>query len=67
MYWSEYKTKTENNIDIDIVLNQTLQDLADCLFLFIQIKMPAPEDLNLKEITYQKVLSKILTSSSAET
>ena len=58
MYWSEYKTKTENNIDIDIVLNQTLQDLADCLFLFIQIKMPAPKDLNLKEITIKRYYQK---------
>ena len=52
--------------NIDILSDQTLLDLADCLFQFVPIKRTTLIDLNLKGVTYQKPLSKILTSFSIE-
>ena len=51
---------------LDIFLNQTLQDLADCLFWFIQIKITIQKGFKLKDIN-QKILLKILMSSSFRT
>ena len=51
---------------IDIFLNQTLCELADCLFWFIKIKVTVLKDLKLEDITLQKVLSTIITSLSME-
>ena len=48
-------------MNIHIFSNRTL---TDCMFQFIQIKMPILKDLNLEDITYQKVLSKIITLPS---
>ena len=42
-------------MSIDIFKNQALKDLRDCLFWFVIVP---------KGIIYQKVLSKIITSSS---
>ena len=52
--------------NIDILSDQTLLELTDCLFFF-PIRRTTLTDLNLKGITYQKPLSKILTSLSIET
>ena len=43
-----------------------LLKLTDCLFYFIQIKVIMLKDLNLKDITDQKILSRITTLSSME-
>ena len=45
---------------------QILLKLTDCLFYFIQIKVIMLKDLNLKDITDQKILSRITTLSSME-
>ena len=45
---------------------QILLQLTDCLFYFIQIKVIMLKDLNLKDITDQKILSRITTLSSME-
>ena len=45
---------------------QILLELTDCLFYFIQIKVIMLKDLNLKDITDQKILSRITTLSSME-
>ena len=45
---------------------QTLLKLTYCLFYFIQIKVIMLKDLNLKDITDQKILSRINTLSSME-
>ena len=52
-------------MSIDIFLNQTLQELADCLFLFIQMQI-MQKGIKLEGIIYQKVLLKIIMSSSTE-
>ena len=46
--------------------NQTLLELIDYLFQFIQMKMMLLKDLKLKDNTYQKRLLKIIMSSSME-
>ena len=51
-------------INIDIFSNQTLLELTDCLLQVIQIKITIQKDLNLKDITYQKLLSRLTTPSS---
>ena len=53
-------------MNIDIFWNQTLWELTDCLFCLILIKMIMLKDSKLEEITYQKALSRIITSSSIE-
>ena len=45
---------------------QILLKLTDCLLYFIQIKVIMLKDLNLKDITDQKILSRITTLSSME-
>ena len=45
---------------------QILLKLTDCLFYFIQIKVIMLKDWNLKDITDQKILSRITTLSSME-
>ena len=50
----------------DIFWNQTLLELIDCLFYFIQMKMAILKDLKLEDITYQKALLIIIKSSSIE-
>ena len=45
---------------------QILLKLTDCLFYFIKIKVIMLKDLNLKDITDQKILSRITTLSSME-
>ena len=40
-------------------MNQTFQELIDCCFWFIQMKMVMQKAVRPKGITYQKVLSKI--------
>ena len=67
-YWNVYKTKSENKntMNTDIFLNQTLFETIDCLYQFINIKITMLKDLNLKDITYQNVSSKIITLSSME-
>ena len=50
----------------DILLNQTLQELTDLLFRFIQTKMAVLKDLMAKSSIYQNVLSKIITSLSTK-
>ena len=52
-------------INIDISANQTLKKLTDSLFWFIQTQM-MQKGIQLKDIIYQKVLSKMITSSSME-
>ena len=50
----------------DIFSNQTLKELRHCLFWFIQMEMTMLKDLQLEDITNQKVLLRILMSSSIE-
>ena len=50
----------------DIFSNQTLQELADCLFWLIQIKMAILKGIKPEDIIYQKVLLRIITKSSME-
>ena len=52
-------------INIDISANQTLKKLTDSLFWFIQTQM-MQKGIQLKDIIYQKVLPKMITSSSME-
>ena len=47
-------------MNLDIFSNQTLSELIDCLFWFIQIKMMILKDLNVEDIIYRKVQSKII-------
>ena len=42
-------------MNVDIFLKQTLLELTDYLFPFIQIKMTVLRDLKIEDITYQKV------------
>ena len=53
---------------IDIFSNQILLELNYCLFWFIQTKMTMlkKKKLKLKDITYQKELSKTIKSLSME-
>ena len=53
-------------MSINIFSNQTLQVLTDCLFWFIQTRMIIQKGKKLRDITYQKVLIRIITSSSVE-
>ena len=53
-------------VRINIFSNQTLQELADCLFWVTQIKTTFQKGIKPKCIIYQKVLSKAITSSSLE-
>ena len=54
-YYNRYKTKYENkNVTKDIFTNQILLESIDCLFQFIQLKMPMLKDLKLEDIIYQK-------------
>ena len=48
------KIKTQQ-MSKDILLNQILLELTDCLFQFTQTKMLILKDLKLKGITYQKL------------
>ena len=41
-------------INTDIFSNQVLLESINCLFYFIQMKMPMLKVLNLEDITYQK-------------
>ena len=69
VYWNKYKTKMEIRMqhrNIDVFLKQTLYVLAGCFFGFIQIEMTILKDLKVEGITYQKVLSRIITSSLME-
>ena len=50
----------------DIFSNQVLQELADCLFWLIQIKMAILKGIKPEDIIYQKVLLRIITKSSME-
>ena len=47
-------------MNLDIFSNQTLSELIDCLFWFIQIKMMILKDLSVEDIIYRKVQSKII-------
>ena len=47
-------------MNLDIFSNQTLSELIDCLFWLIQIKMMILKDLNVEDIIYRKVQSKII-------
>ena len=49
-----------------IFSNQILQELADCLFWLIQIKMTILKGIKPEDIIYQKVLLRIITASSME-
>ena len=51
---------------INICSNQPLQELTNCLFRFIQIKVVMLKDLKLEDITYQKVLLRIIMYSLME-
>ena len=51
-------------MNIDIFSNQTLFELSDYLFSFIQIKITIQKGITLKDIIYQKVLPKIIALSS---
>ena len=53
-------------MNIDIFFNQTLWELTNCLFWLVQIKATILKDLKLEDITYQKALLRIITSSSIE-
>ena len=53
-------------MSINIFSNQTLQVLTDCLFWFIKTRMIIQKGKKLRDITYQKVLIRIITSSSVE-
>ena len=53
-------------MSINIFSNQTLQVLTDCLFWFIQTRMIIQKGIKLRDITYQKVLIRIIMSSSVE-
>ena len=53
-------------ISIDIFSNQTLQEITDCLFCFIQINMTMQKGIKPEDIIYQKVLLKIIMSSSIQ-
>ena len=53
-------------MNIDIFFNQTLWELTNCLFWLVQIKTTILKDLKLEDITYQKALLRIITSSSIE-
>ena len=53
-------------MSINIFSNQTLQVLTDCLFWFIQTRMIIQKGKKLRDITYQKVLIRIIMSSSVE-
>ena len=51
---------------IDIFLNQTLQELTDCLFKLIQIKMTMQKGIKPEGIIYPKVSLRIMASSPTE-
>ena len=53
-------------MNLNIFSNQTLLELIDYLFQFIQMKMMLLKDLKLKDNIYQKRLLKIIMSSSME-
>ena len=53
-------------MSIDIFSSQTLKELTDCFCCFIQIKMTTQKGVNTEGIVYQKVLSRIIMSSSVE-
>ena len=57
---------TVQQTSTDILLNEALKELTDCLPLFIQTKVVVLKDLMAKNIIYQKVLSKIIMSLSKE-
>ena len=50
-------------MSIDIFSNQTLQELADCLFWFIQMKITIQKSIKSSSIIYQKILLRIIMSS----
>ena len=53
---------------VDSFLNQTLQELTDCLFWFIHtMKMREEKGILPLDIIYQKVLLIIITSSMEKT
>ena len=68
VYQNEYKTKSENKNTKNeyIFSNQTLLELIDYLFQFIQIKIPILKDLKLEDITYQNHFLIIMTSQLME-
>ena len=51
-------------MNIDILLNQILWELIDCMFWFIQTKNKGLINLMIKSVIYEKVLSKIKASLS---
>ena len=51
-------------MNIDILLNQILWELIDCMFWFIQTKMKGLKNLMIKSVICEKVLSKIKASLS---
>ena len=53
-------------MSVDIFSNRTLQELTDCLFWVIEIKMIMLKDIKLKDIIYEEVLLRIIVSSSKE-
>ena len=65
MYWNEYKAKSEDkNMTNEYRYFQTLYELTDCLYWFIQIKITPRKGMKPEDIFYQKVLLSIITSSS---
>ena len=52
---------------VDSFLNQTLQELTDCLFWFIHTMKMHEEGILPLDIIYQKVLLIIITSSIEKT
>ena len=67
--WMNIKQKGRSKIqqtNTDILLNQTLWELTDCLFWFIQTKMVVLKDLMAISIFHQQLLPKIITSLSTE-
>ena len=53
-------------MNIDILLNQILWELIDCMFWFIQTKNKGLINLMIKSVIYEKVLSKIKASLSTK-
>ena len=56
VYQNEYKTKSENKIQVnlDIFLNQIFLESMDSMFQLIQMKITILKDLILEDITYER-------------
>ena len=69
VYWNEYKTKRKNKNTTNeyrYFLESNFVGFNRFLFSFIQIKMTMLKRLKLEGIIYQKILLRIITSSSME-